>query len=147
MALAKQNHGTSRPPGSPDPFLQSCFPAIWSQPVLLLRVIPFQGQDLVFAFEFPALLMGCFSSPSQSLWVAALPSSMPTAPCYLVSSENELRGQPVPNSSAYLQFGHLNTTGDSVKGLAKVKLYSLHCSALVHGANRLTLAGDQVHWP
>lgn len=101
----------------------------------------------MFAFEFPELLLGCFSSPSWSPWIAAVLPSMSTAPPYLASSENELRVQPVPSLSAYPQFGHKDSLGHSVKGLAKVKLYSLCCSALVHRANHLTLEGDQVHWP
>lgn len=134
MALAERNHGPPCPPGSPDPFLQSCFPATWIQPVLLLGVIPFQGQDLVFASECPELPSGCFSSPSWSLWIAALPSGTSAAPRYLLSAENEPSVYPVLNLFTYPQFGHKDATGDSVKGLAKVKIYSSHSSASIHSS-------------
>lgn len=86
---------------TPRPFLQSCF-LNSPKPLLMQGITPFtpsQIQDfMLLLLNFMWFLSAYFYSSSSFLWIAALLSSISTAPPSLVLSTNFPRTDSVPSS-------------------------------------------------
>ncbi|XP_064360124.1 olfactory receptor 14A16-like [Dromaius novaehollandiae] len=104
-----------------------------------LAVVSLFLSTVMFAYLKPPSL----SSPSLDLVVAVLYSVVPPEQelHYLVATAGKVdTDYPIPAP----QFGYKDVMEDHVKDLPKFKVYSMHCTPLVHTASRPTTEGSQI---